>query len=59
MITKVDYQTFTSEFDSHWVAHSYGIVPHPSKQLSELLLPFLLTFTNFVDLICHKIHSNT
>ena len=28
---KLDLQTITSEFESHWVPHSYGLVPHLSK----------------------------
>ena len=30
-------QTFTSEFVSHWVFHSYGLVPNFGKKFSELL----------------------
>ena len=32
-------QTYTSEFESHLVPHSYGLVPYLSKKLSKLLLP--------------------
>ena len=28
--------TYTSEFESHWVPLSYGLVPHLSKKLSKL-----------------------
>ena len=38
MINKLDLQTYTSEFKSHWVPHSYGLVPYLSKNLSKLLL---------------------
>ena len=31
IIRKLDYQTFTSEFESHWVPHPYGPVPSLSK----------------------------
>ena len=31
-----DQQTFTSEFESHWVVHSCDLVPHQSKKLSKL-----------------------
>ena len=31
MVSKIDYQTFTSEFESHWGFHSYGLVPRLSK----------------------------
>ena len=39
MVSKMDKQAFTSELDSHWVPHSFGLVPHLSKKLSKLL-PF-------------------
>ena len=36
MDSKLDYPTYTSEFESHWVPLSYGLVPHLSKKLSKL-----------------------
>ena len=36
-VSKLDSQTYTSEFESHWVPHSFGLVPHRSKELCELL----------------------
>ena len=36
IVSKLDLQTYTSEFESHWVPHSYGLVPHLSKKLSKL-----------------------
>ena len=36
MVSKLDYQTDTSEFESHWVPLSYGLVPHLNKMLSKL-----------------------
>ena len=36
MVSKLDLKTYTSEFESHWVPHSYGLVPHLSKKLSKL-----------------------
>ena len=36
MVSKLDKQTFMSEFDSHWVSHSYDVVPHQRKKLSKL-----------------------
>ena len=33
MVSKLDLQTFMSEFNSHWVPHSYGLVLHLSKKL--------------------------
>ena len=32
MVSKVDKQTYTSEFDSHWVPNSCGLVLHLSKK---------------------------
>ena len=37
MVNKLDKETFTSEFGSHWVPHLYGFVPHLSKLLGKLL----------------------
>ena len=37
MVNKLDDQTFTSDFESHWVPHSYGLPPHLNKNLHELL----------------------
>ena len=36
MVNKLDEQTFKSEFEFHWVPHSYGLVSHLSKKLSKL-----------------------
>ena len=37
MVSKLDLQTYTSEFESHWAPLSYGLVPHLSKKkLSKL-----------------------
>ena len=38
MVSKLDLQNYTSEFESQWVPHSYGPVPHLSKKLSKLQL---------------------
>ena len=35
MVSKLALQTYTSEFESHWVPLSYGLVPHLSKKLSK------------------------
>ena len=32
MVSKLDLQTYTSEFESHWAPLSYGLVPHLSKK---------------------------
>ena len=37
MVSKLEYQTFTSEFEFHWVSHSYNFVPHLNKKLCKLL----------------------
>ena len=37
-VSKLEKQTYTSEFESHWVPHSFGLVPHRSKGLCKLLL---------------------
>ena len=39
MVSKLDKQTCMSEFESHWVPLSYGLVPHLSKMLSKLQPP--------------------
>ena len=36
-VSKLDLQTYTSEFKSHWAPHSFGLVPHRSKELCKLL----------------------
>ena len=38
MVSKLDKQTFTSGFDSHWVSHSFRLVPNRSKKLRKLPL---------------------
>ena len=38
MVSKLGLQTYTSEFESHWVPFSYGLVPHLSKKLSKFPL---------------------
>ena len=35
-VSKLDWQTCKSEFESHWVPYSFGLVPHLSKTLSKL-----------------------
>ena len=37
-VSKLDKQTYTSEFETYWVPHSFGLVPHQSKELCKLLL---------------------
>ena len=38
MVSKVDWQTYTSELNPYWVPHSCGLVLHLSKKLSKLTL---------------------
>ena len=38
MVSKLDKQTFTGEFESHWVPHSYGLVSHLNKSLVNYYL---------------------
>ena len=37
MVNKQDKQTYMSEFEFQWVPLSYSLVPHLTKNLSELL----------------------
>ena len=37
IVSKIDDQTYTTEFEFHWVLHSYGLVLHLSKKQSKLL----------------------
>ena len=37
MVSKLDEHSFTGEFESHWVSHSYGLVPYLSTKLIKLL----------------------
>ena len=39
MVSKLDLQTYTSEFESHWAPLSYGLVPHLSKKSLVNYLP--------------------
>ena len=38
MVSKLDEQSFMSEFESQWVPHSYDLVLHLNKKLRKLLL---------------------
>ena len=37
MVSKLDQQTFMSDFESDSVSYLYGLVPHLSKKLCKLL----------------------
>ena len=36
MVSKLDKQTFTNEFASHWMPHLYDLVTHLSRKHSKL-----------------------
>ena len=57
MVGKLNKQTYTSEFESHWVPHSYGLVAHLSKKLSKLLLYYLRVKYWIVEEICSHLNS--
>ena len=38
MVSYVNNQTITGEFESHWEPHSYGLIPHLSQTLCKSLL---------------------
>ena len=38
MISKLDLQILTYEFELHWMPHSHGLVPHLNKTLRKLFL---------------------
>ena len=44
MISKINWQTYTSEFGSHWVPHSFGFVPHLSRKLCKLLHMYIYIY---------------
>ena len=43
-ISKLDWQAYTSDFESHWAPHSFGLVPHRSKELCKLLYMCVCTY---------------
>ena len=45
---------YTSEFESHWVPHSYGFVPHLSKKLSKLPHPYVTSTVTCEFLLLHQ-----
>ena len=44
LISTLDYQPFTSEFEYHWVSHSYGLLSHLCKKLTKFLHKYLHIF---------------
>ena len=57
MISKLHKQTFTSEFDSHWVPHSHGLLLHLSIKLRILLNTRRVGILGGV--IVRKLHEQT
>ena len=57
-LIKLDKQTYTSEFESHWVPHTNGPVPHLSKKLSKLLLQFTTFTSSAIDFKFQSITYN-
>ena len=47
-VSKLDLQTYTCEFESHWAPHSFGLVPHQSKALCKLLKLYITTGISWV-----------
>ena len=41
MVSKQNWQTYMSEFESHWVPHSYGLELHLSKKKLGKLLHYI------------------
>ena len=41
MLSELNYQTCKSEFKSHWVPHSFSLVPHLSKTLTPWIYSLL------------------
>ena len=49
MVSKLNWQTYTSKFKPHWLPHSYDLVLHLSqKKLSKLLLWLRMVAPNMV-----------
>ena len=51
MVSKLDQQNFTNEFDYHLMLHPYGAETHQSKNLKKLLKTIyriLTPFNNFL-----------
>ena len=49
IVSKLDSQTFASEFESHWMPYSFGLVLHLSKKLSKLRLVILFGFLGWCN----------
>ena len=42
MVCSLDWQTYTSRFESYWVSHLNCLVPHRSVNLSKLKAPWMV-----------------
>ena len=62
MVSKLDEQTFTSEFEFHWVPPSFDFVSYQSKKLCKLLCTqahINLCIDNTLKFICNYRPSET
>ena len=56
-VRRLNWHTFTNEFESQWVPYSFSLVPYRIKKVRKLLLvkfffsPSVLTFSLFVSSI--------
>ena len=56
MASKLDMQTYMSEFESHWVPHSYGHELHLSEKLIKLrVLPLCRDAVDWAILVCFRL----
>ena len=59
IVSKFDKQTCKNEFESHWMLHSFGLVPHLSKTLSKLLYVQEVRHKHIMTIsLCHQIRFN-
>ena len=59
MVSKLDWQTCKSEFESHWVPHSIGLVPHRSKELRKLHFPQHVLFVSLGIFVRWEVSDQT
>ena len=58
MVSKLDFQTFTSEFESHCIPHSFDLVPYRSKKLRKLQQTSIFKFLNqWIGSWCWFLHG--
>ena len=58
MVSKLDLQTYMSEFESHLVPHSFCLVPHQSKELCKLLSTKQLKLFTLVSVLYFSSKQN-